>query len=131
TDAIPGIYASADVVLSTSYYETLPGTLVEGQAYGCIPVAFDSGGQRDIVDHLSTGYIATPYDTAEIADGIAWAYRTLRDEDTHIIGRMRQSVITKFSSQNIARRYLELLAEKNDLNQTHFPVERGQSDTLI
>lgn len=118
TDVIPQIYADADVVLSTSYYETLPGTLVEGQAYGSIPVAFDRGGQRDIVDHLSTGFIATPYVPAEIADGIVWAYRTLQDNDTAIIDRMRQSVITKFSQQNIARRYLQLLSEKSSLIQT-------------
>ena len=57
-EALVNIYTQADVVLSTSRFETLPGTLVEGMACGCIPVSFGAGGQADIIDHLTTGYIA-------------------------------------------------------------------------
>ena len=32
------VYCHGDAVVSTSLYETLPGTLVEGQVYGCVPV---------------------------------------------------------------------------------------------
>ncbi len=39
------VYENADVLVSASSYETLPGTLVEAQAYGCIPVSFDQGGR--------------------------------------------------------------------------------------
>lgn len=55
------LYASAAVVLSTSLYETLPGTLIEGQAAGCVPVTTGQGGQRDIVDHLVNGYITADH----------------------------------------------------------------------
>ena len=39
--------AHATVVMSTSLYETLPGTLIEGMAAGCTPVSFDKGGALD------------------------------------------------------------------------------------
>lgn len=67
------VYAHADVVLSSSLYETLPTTLIEGMAAGCVPVTFGSGGQADIVDHLATGYIARYRDCADLAAGIDWA----------------------------------------------------------
>lgn len=92
------LYTKAHIVLSPSLYETLPGTLVEGQAYGCIPVAFDSGGQADIITHKYDGYLATfrnTNDTADsrllsnpsrnaeaFADGITWA-ASLLDSAKH------------------------------------------------
>lgn len=104
-------YEDADIVVSTSDYETLPGTLVEGQAYGCIPVAIDHGGQRDIIEHLRTGYLAQWNDSPSIragmvAEGIVWAYRNVDDMD--LLARMRESVTEKFSASEVARRILAL-----------------------
>lgn len=109
---IRNIYLGADAVVSTSLYETLPGTLVEGLAYGAVPVAFGRGGQTDIVDHLSTGYIAEwnddPHVAARnIADGLAWA--SLRNAD-EIRPRMLQSARSRFDAPVIARRYLDLFS---------------------
>lgn len=102
------VYADSDIVLSTSLYETLPGTLVEGQAYGAIPVALDHGGQRDIIDHKITGYLAEWSDdreerAARLAAGIAWA------ADREIGEEMRLSVERKFAAEVVARRYEELI----------------------
>lgn len=108
-EEIKKAYESCDIVVSTSDYETLPGTLVEGQAYGCIPVAIDHGGQRDIVDHLKTGYLARWNDSPSIragmvAEGIVWAYRNV--DDARLKERMRDSVIERFSASEVARRVL-------------------------
>ncbi len=103
-------YAECDIVVSTSDYETLPGTLVEGQAYGCIPVAIDHGGQRDIVEHLRSGWLAPWNDSPSIraglvAEGIVWAYKNVDNHD--LIANMRESVDRKFSAPEVARRILE------------------------
>lgn len=103
------LYKSADIVVSTSLYETLPGTLVEGQAYGCVPVAFNRGGQSDIVDHLSTGYIAEWDDSLEkggenIANGIIWA----AGQGADVRRRMYDSVKERFSESTVASRYISL-----------------------
>lgn len=110
SDEIRNAYKSCDIVVSTSDFETLPGTLVEGQAYGCIPVALDHGGQRDVVEHLSTGWLAPwndsiPIRGGMIAEGIVWAYRHAGDPD--IKRRMRESVEKRFSAHQVARRFLE------------------------
>lgn len=109
-EALRNAYESCDIVVSTSLYETLPGTLVEGQAFGCVPVSFDRGGQADIIDHKLTGYLArysSDLDEAAtaIAEGIEWAADNLGRD---ISRRMYDSVCRKFSAEAIADRYLEL-----------------------
>lgn len=100
------LYAQAKVVISTSLYETLPGTLIEGQASGCLPVTFDHGGQRDIVTHMQNGYLANYKDYIDFAEGITWALDTpTLDTDLHA------GVKRKFSSEAIAERYIELFDE--------------------
>lgn len=101
------LYASAKVVLSASLYETLPGTLIEGQAAGCLPVSFGEGGQSDIITrHMENGYIARYRDTDDLARGIMWAL----DQECDRL-RLHESVGKRFSSQNIARKYIRLFDE--------------------
>lgn len=112
-EKIREIYSSGNAVVSTSLYETLPGTLVEGQVYGCIPVSFGRGGQSDIVDHLSTGYIAEwnddPHIAAEnIARGIIWS---MAQSPREIRARMFDSARSRFSAEAVASRYIELFHE--------------------
>ncbi len=110
------VYEESDVLVSASSYETLPGTLVEAQAYGCIPVSFNQGGQRDIVDHLTTGYIAEyssdPSEAASrLADGVAWAAGIISDSETYgnMLEKMRKSVSERFSGESVAEAYLQLI----------------------
>ena len=115
-ELIRKVYEKGDIVVSSSSYETLPGTLVEAQAYGCIPVSFNQGGQRDIVDHLSTGYIAdSSADPGEggrrLAEGVIWAVAELDTPDKRkaIIERMRRNVEERFSPRAVAEAYLKLI----------------------
>jgi glycosyltransferase involved in cell wall biosynthesis len=109
---VRNLYSGCDIVVSTSLYETLPGTLVEGQAYGCIPVAFNRGGQPDIIDHAETGFLAAWSDDLSvagirIADGIAWAAEALKN-DPEILARMDSSARSRFSCESVAARYITL-----------------------
>ncbi len=97
------LYASAEVVLSSSLVETLPGTLIEGQAGGAIPVSFDNGGQRDIIDHLRSGYLAPVGDSRELARGIVWAIEHPVDRDF-----LHAEVERKFKASVVARQYIDL-----------------------
>ncbi len=100
---IHDLYAHADVVLSSSLCETLPGTLIEGMASGCVPVSFLSGGQPDIIDHGTTGYLAPLADTAALAEGIRQALAGRFDP-----AAIRATVTARFSAPEIANRYLAL-----------------------
>lgn len=108
-EAPAAVYAQCDAVANCSLYENLPGTLIEGQAYGAVPVAFRRGGQEDIIDHLSTGYLAEwnpdpSRRAAAIADGLEWALT--RGDDTR---RLMCRSADRFSYPAVANSYLELI----------------------
>lgn len=100
------LYSMADIVLSTSLYETLPGTLIEGQASGALPVSFGRGGQTDIIDHLATGYIADYRNTGSVVNGILWALEAGIDRET-----LHESVREKFAAEKIAGQYIDMFTE--------------------
>ncbi len=102
-DILADVYAHASVVLSSSHYETLPGTLIEGQASGAFPVAFDRGGQSDIITHGQTGYLACYPDTEDLAAGIAAGLSAA------VPAEVLRASAARFSAAAVARRYLSLL----------------------
>lgn len=105
-DALSELYRHSDILLSTALYENLPGTLIEGQASGCIPVTFGRGGQTDIVDHLRSGYIAAYQSPESVADGLEWAAsQPVSREFLH------QEVARKFDADAIAAQFIELFNE--------------------
>lgn len=116
-EAVRKVYGEGDILVSASSYETLPGTLVEAQAYGCIPVSLDQGGQRDIVEHCSTGWLAH-YSTdvsvaaSRLAEGVAWASGIIDNPSARheILDHMRDNVATRFSASAVASSYLRLIA---------------------
>lgn len=114
--ALAELYSRCAIVISTSDYETLPGTLVEGQAYGAIPVSTSCGGQADIIDHRKTGWLA-PADlhgdrlAESLAEGILWAAGVYGDPSARSATRelMSQSVSEKFGAASVAQRYIETI----------------------
>ncbi|MCH5221989.1 MAG: glycosyltransferase [Muribaculaceae bacterium] len=104
-DTLHELYAHASVVISTSLYETLPGTLVEAQASGSTPIAFDSGGQSDIIDNGTTGFLIEPYNIDDFRRALNNALDSPCSEDV-----LRASVVDKFSSTTIAQRYVDLIS---------------------
>lgn len=114
--ALRELYETGEMVVSSSSYETLPGTLVEAQAYGCIPVSFDRGGQRDIIEHGVTGYLAQYSDDPveggrRLAEGIHEMAAISRDEGAMATmrQRMRENVERRFSSEAVAKAYISLI----------------------
>lgn len=105
-DALRELYARASVVLSSSEFETSGNTLIEGMASGAVPVSFDRGGQTDIIDHLTTGYLARQGDVADLARGIRWALKS--DIDPMALHRAAED---RFGADAIASRYLDLISE--------------------
>lgn len=119
-DEIERLYRSSHILVSTSGYETLPGTLVEAQAYGAIPVSTSRGGQRDIVEHRRTGWLVdfAPSDditltARRMADAIAEAAAVAHNAElrTAMQEEMLRSVKEKFSEESVAASYLRLIQE--------------------
>lgn len=66
------IYSAADVIIIPSRQENLPQSGTEAHACGCPAVAFHCSGLPEVIEHLVTGYLAKPYQTDDLANGIAW-----------------------------------------------------------
>lgn len=69
-DALVDIYNAANVVAVPSRQDNMPLTAMEAQACGTPVVAFNLGGLPDILNHCSTGYLAEPLSTPDLAEGI-------------------------------------------------------------
>ncbi len=100
-------YSSADVIVVPSKQDNLPNVVTESLASATPVVAFDIGGMGDMVEHRTNGYLASPFDAADLARGIVWA---LEDE-----GRLkslgeaaRRKTEEEFEQRMVARRYLAL-----------------------
>lgn len=116
-ESLRSLYADADMIISASDYETLPTTLMEAQLYGAITIAFDSGGQKDIIDSGKNGLLLEPPDNIEDAGRLL--ARSVNDIIAIIdspgrreyLQNMRQSVLSKFSPEKVAGQYIALMKE--------------------
>lgn len=103
-EEVKRLMGEAKVIMSTSHFEMLPTTIVEGLASGCVAVATDSGGQRDIIDDGVNGRLVAPGDSHAIAEALAWAL-----SDSAPKAQDLRISVEKFDEEKIARRYLQLL----------------------
>ena len=108
------LYSAADVMVVPSRQETFGQTASEALACGCPVAAFGATGLLDVVEHLTCGYLAKPYDPQDLAMGIEWLIRSQQDEKN--AGRIHESSLRKaarkhaidhFSYPVIGRQYLK------------------------
>jgi glycosyltransferase involved in cell wall biosynthesis len=67
---IARLYAAMDVFVCPSMQENLPNTIAEAMACGVPCAAFAVGGIPDLIEHRSNGYLAAPFDAADLGHGI-------------------------------------------------------------
>ncbi len=104
------LYSAADVVVAPSVQENLSNTVMESLACGTPVVAFNIGGMPDMIGHQANGYLARPFEPADLAEGIAWV---LEDDGRHIsLARCaRQTVLERYTLRKVAEQYSELYRE--------------------
>ena len=76
---VVNVYRSADLAVVPSLSENLSCTIMESLACGIPVVAFDIGGNGDLVDHQVNGYLAKEKDSEELSKGILWCLDNNRD----------------------------------------------------
>lgn len=108
--ALSVLYAAAGVMVVPSRQENLPNTLMEAMACGTPAVAFRIGGIPDLIEHQHSGYLAEPFDTGDLARGIAWTLEQ-SGPDSSLGTHCRQKVEKEFALDVVAARYVKLYLE--------------------
>lgn len=98
------IYTEIDVLVVSSRQEAFGQTASEALASGTPVVAFDTTGPADIIAHKQTGYLAQPFDSADLANGIKWAL-TGADHRSYLSRQTRMAAVERFSMPVIAKQY--------------------------
>lgn len=106
-DAIAAFYNAADVFVAPSLEDNLPNTVMEALSCGIPAAAFNIGGMPDMIEHRKNGYLAEPFSTESLADGI---YSILNDsiKREEMKKAARAKVVANFSPEAAASQYLRL-----------------------
>lgn len=105
--SLAAAYSAADVFVSPSVQDNLPNTVVEALACGTPCLAFDIGGMPDLIQHHHNGYIAKPFDTDDLANGIVWLLGDDRRR-VELSKKSRAYALHNFEIKSQANQYLQL-----------------------
>ena len=108
------LYSCANVFVAPSLMEAFGKTLAESMACGTPVVAFGTTGLLDIVDHRVNGYLAKPFDTNDLAQGIDWVLNA--ENYSELCKNAQDKVLKEFDSKVVAKKYIALY-EKILLNK--------------
>lgn len=100
------LYNAADVFVAPSRMENLANTVLESLACGTPVAAFDIGGMPDMIDHEVNGCIAPPFDTAKLAEGIAWTLNQAGNDSVRQAARHK--ILSEFSLEQEIDKYMAL-----------------------
>jgi glycosyltransferase involved in cell wall biosynthesis len=100
------LYSAADVMVVPSLQENLSNAIMESLACGTPVVGFDIGGNADLIEHQQTGYLAKPFDVADLAAGIDWVLNAPNYNE--LCQNAREKVLREFDSILIAKKYISL-----------------------
>ncbi|RIK51019.1 hypothetical protein DCC61_03865 [Candidatus Microgenomates bacterium] len=105
---IASYYQAADFLIFPSKAENCSMVLLEAMACGLPALAFDVGGNREIVKHKKSGYLVNKIDESSYHEGLSY-YMSLSDNDLHHISRSAARTIqAKFTLEQMARNYSKL-----------------------
>lgn len=106
-DALPKVFASADLVVAPTYYEDFPIRILESLAAGVPVVATNVGGIPEVVLPGRTGALVPPGDSNQLADSIAALLAD--DAGRRRLGAAgRRAIVEEFSWQRAGEETLRL-----------------------
>jgi glycosyltransferase involved in cell wall biosynthesis len=100
------LYSAADVMVVPSKHENLSYTIMESLACATPVVAFNVGGNSEMIDHKQNGYLAEPFNPNDLADGITWCLEN--NKYGMLSNNARNKVLKNFKLEIIVKQYIDL-----------------------
>ena len=100
------LYNSADVTLVTSLSENLSYTIMESLSCGTPVVAFNVGGNSELIEDRQNGYLVDTFEPEQISEGILWCIENNKHQKLSI--NARQKVLSTYSLEVISNKYIRL-----------------------
>ncbi|HSA05965.1 MAG TPA: glycosyltransferase family 4 protein [Candidatus Gastranaerophilales bacterium] len=107
------LYSACDATIAPSIQESFGQTASESLACATPVIAFEATGLLDIVDHKTSGYLAKPYEAADLAQGIKWALSLSNDEYKIISTNARKKAEENFDIKLVSQKYYDLYKTLN------------------
>ena len=98
------LYNAADVMVVPSRQENLSNAIMESLSCGTPVVGFDIGGNGDMIDHQTNGYLAQAYEREDLATGIRWVVEASGGAES-LRAAAREKVLREFDYPVVAPRY--------------------------
>ena len=99
------LYSAVDVLVAPSVQENLSNTVMESLACGTPIVAFNIGGMPDMIRHKSNGYLAEPFSSGDLVEGIDWV---MQDRHARLSLQARNDAVNQYASEHVAEQYQAL-----------------------
>lgn len=100
------LYNAVDVCIIPSLSENLSNTIMESLSCGTPVVAFNIGGNGDMIDHERNGYLAKEKDSEDLARGIEWCLE--HNADGALNMNARKKVLSNYTIDIVAEQYKKL-----------------------
>ena len=115
------VYSSADFIVVPSLQENFSNIILESMSCSLPVIAFNVGGNSDLILHKINGYLCKNISYQDLADGIDWMLHTKKLEN--LSTSSRKYVEENFTYKKISSKYLnaykKILALK-DIKNTQF-----------
>jgi glycosyltransferase involved in cell wall biosynthesis len=111
--SLPLMYNIADVVIVPSLQENLANSIIESLSCGVPVVAFNIGGNKDMIEHKNNGYLAQAFEAKDIALGVEWILEN--KNYPQLSDNARKKVLSEFDGEVVSKKYIQLY--KNNLRK--------------
>ena len=100
------LFNIADVTIVPSLSENLSNTIMESLSCSTPVVAFNIGGNSDMIEHKQNGYLARERDCEDLAQGIGWCLS--HNSDGALSKNAREKVMKNYTIDKVSEQYKQL-----------------------
>ncbi len=93
------LYSAVDIMIVPSLQENLSNAIMESLSCSTPVVAFNIGGNSDMIEHKKNGYLAKPFEPQDLANGIEWILNLDNKDYNKLCDNAREKVLKEFDSR--------------------------------